>query len=287
MTQAVRILFVDDEPGIRTSLSAVLTLHGFAVTSAASVGEAVQAIAAQPFDVLISDLNIGSPGDGFTVVSAMRRTQPSCVTLILTGYPAFETALQAIRSQVDDYLIKPAGVQELVTSIEDRLLMRRPHQVERLKRVPQIVEEQVAGIVSQIVKAHEETARTLRGTSDEEEFRHRAGTFIRKLARQMMTGKPQLTPEMVEWSRQHGVYRSRQGYSAEMLVEENRIVCAAVLDCIHNNLLIADVSQLIPDLKLLSAALSLMLREAIGAHEEETISGARKLSSGGQLRKSG
>ena len=66
------------------------------------------------FDVLISDLNIGQPGDGFTVVSAMRRSQPACITLILTGYPGFDTALEAIRSQVDDYLIKPAAIPTLI-----------------------------------------------------------------------------------------------------------------------------------------------------------------------------
>jgi YesN/AraC family two-component response regulator len=40
----------------------------------------------------------------------MRRTKPDCVNLILTGYPAFETALEAIRNQVDDYIVKPAEI---------------------------------------------------------------------------------------------------------------------------------------------------------------------------------
>ena len=65
------------------------------------------------FDLLISDLNIGHPADGFIVVSAMRRTDPDCVTFILTGYPGFETALQAIREQLDDYLIKPADISAI------------------------------------------------------------------------------------------------------------------------------------------------------------------------------
>jgi len=71
-----RILFVDDEPGIRVTLSAILQANGFQVTSAATVAEALREINSQTFDALISDLNIGEPGDGFTVVSAMRRTQP-------------------------------------------------------------------------------------------------------------------------------------------------------------------------------------------------------------------
>ena len=78
-----------------------------------NVSDALAAISEDRFDVLIADLNIGMPGDGFTVVSAMRRTQPEAVTIILTGYPAFETALEAIRSQVDDYAVKPANIERM------------------------------------------------------------------------------------------------------------------------------------------------------------------------------
>src|SRR4051812_41551871 len=102
-----RLLFVDDEASIRLTLPALLEMHGFEVTSCASVAEALTCMQKGQFDVLLSDLNIGEAGDGFTVVSAMRRSQPNAVTIIITGYPAFETALQAIRRQVDDYVVKP------------------------------------------------------------------------------------------------------------------------------------------------------------------------------------
>ena len=97
-----RLLFVDDEPNIRLTLSWYLEDKGFSVATVATVPEALSLITQETFEVLIADLNVGQAGDGFTVVSAMRRTQPRAVTFILTGYPAFETALEAIRLQVDD-----------------------------------------------------------------------------------------------------------------------------------------------------------------------------------------
>src|SRR5258708_12854788 len=116
-----RLLLVDDEEVIRITLTAILSKYGFDVSAAASVPEALQKITSEKFDILLSDLNIGNPGDGLTVVSAMRRTQPDAGTMILTGYPAFETALEAIRQQVDDYIVKPANIPALVNTIESKL----------------------------------------------------------------------------------------------------------------------------------------------------------------------
>ena len=263
MAETVKILFVDDEPAIRLSLPAILRLHGFEVASAGTVSEAIQAISAQRFDVLISDLNIGSPGDGFTVVSAMRRTQPSCVTLILTGFPAFETALQAIRSQVDDYLIKPAGVDKLVAAIEEKLQKREPYHLQKLKRFPQLLIENMNEIVTEILRAEQKILHAPRVHLTEEECRGNAESIIQGLAAQLASGSLGLLPELADLSRLHGQARHRQGYSASMLVEENRIFSAAILDCVQNNLLIADVSHLVSDLKLLTDTLAAMLREAI------------------------
>src|SRR3954462_13774412 len=117
MASPTRVLFVDDEPTIRLTLPKILEMHEFEVKAAASVQDALKLIQSEKFDVLLSDLNIGEPSDGFTVVSAMRRVQPDAVTIIITGYPAFETALEAIRGQVDDYIVKPADTEELIDTI--------------------------------------------------------------------------------------------------------------------------------------------------------------------------
>lgn len=270
MAEPVRILFVDDEPAIRLSLPAILKIHGFEVTSAGSVSQAIQEISSKRFDVLISDLNIGNPGDGFTVVSAMRRTQPSCVTLILTGFPAFETALQAIRSQVDDYLIKPAGVDKLVQAIEEHLRSRRPHLLVPLKRISHILRESGREIADDILRSERRILQLPRVHLSEAECRESAEAFVRALAAQLERNSPELSPELVDLSIRHGRARFQQGYSAPMLVEENRMICSAILTCVHENLLSADVSSLIPDLKSITAILASMLREAIEAHASTT-----------------
>ena len=119
-----RLLFVDDEQSIRVTLSIILEQKGFDVSVAANVREAIQKINGQAFDALLSDLNIDEPGDGFSVIRAMRQVNPQCVVVILTGYPAFESAVEGIHQQIDDYLTKPADIDTLVGVLQRKLSER-------------------------------------------------------------------------------------------------------------------------------------------------------------------
>jgi DNA-binding response OmpR family regulator len=125
----VRVLFVDDEPTIRETCPAILRKHDFNVTSVGTVADALAEIKSAQFNVLIADMNIGEPGDGFLVVKAMRKAHPNCVTLVLTGHPAAETALLAFRHQVDDGIVdgivsKGEGPETLLARV-DSLIARK------------------------------------------------------------------------------------------------------------------------------------------------------------------
>ncbi|MCU1270385.1 MAG: response regulator receiver protein [Acidobacteriaceae bacterium] len=120
-----RLLFVDDEPAIRTTLSAILRRYGFTVTLAATVAEAIHEIKTQEFDLLLCDLNIEREDDGLEVVRAMREITPHCLKIILTGYPNEESAEQGIRLGIDDYIAKPTNADTLVALLADKLAARQ------------------------------------------------------------------------------------------------------------------------------------------------------------------
>ncbi len=82
-------------------------------------------------------------------MSAKRRTQPKAVTFILTGYQAFETALQAIRLQVDDYITKPTDTETLGEKIRAKLTEPGPEHYIQTKRLMNIVEENIPAITEQ------------------------------------------------------------------------------------------------------------------------------------------
>jgi DNA-binding NtrC family response regulator len=82
-----KVLLVDDDDAVRDMMSVTLERKGFDVVAAVSVAEALRLIAKESFDVLITDLHMPNPGDGFTVVTAMRHSQPNALTLLVSGYP--------------------------------------------------------------------------------------------------------------------------------------------------------------------------------------------------------
>jgi DNA-binding NtrC family response regulator len=110
-----RILWVDDDDAVREIFQEGLEKRGFEVVPAANVNEALRLISGEEFDVLLTDLRMPEAGDGFTVVSAMRRTHPSAVTLVVSGYPALEEAMSSILLQADEVILKPASIAEIKT----------------------------------------------------------------------------------------------------------------------------------------------------------------------------
>jgi DNA-binding response OmpR family regulator len=75
-----RILLAEDDNAVRDMLHVALERDGFEVVAVSNVRDALRYIATENFDALLSDLHMPHPGDGFTVVSAMRHTHPQAVT---------------------------------------------------------------------------------------------------------------------------------------------------------------------------------------------------------------
>jgi YesN/AraC family two-component response regulator len=266
---ATRILFVDDEAGIRTTLQVILEQHGFAVTTAASVPEALEHLNHATFDVLLSDLNIGQPGDGFTVVSAMRRVQPQAATFILTGYPDFDTALQAIRSQVDDYLLKPTDVPTLIQTIRHRLENRKAVAPEPpLKRVSHLMKEKLGEIMKDWlaqVKAHPELMAI--EMSDKERIDH-LPLVIEELANRVDVPADVSTDKAKTAASIHGKQRALQGYNIPLIVIEMRLLHRVLSSVLQRNLIRMDLSTVIGDMLQVGESLQEQLEFSIRGFQQ-------------------
>ncbi|HET7143913.1 MAG TPA: response regulator transcription factor [Anaerolineales bacterium] len=117
------ILVVDDEPVARQSLTDILKLEGYIVTSAPNGQAAVEYIRVHPVDLLIVDLKM--PGmDGLEVVQVVNQISPETEVILLTAFGSTETAIQALRLRIHDYLLKPAAPAQIIATVKKGLARR-------------------------------------------------------------------------------------------------------------------------------------------------------------------
>lgn len=121
MSQGARILVVDDEPQIRRSLQVSLEAKGYAVITAESGEQALQAIAHRLPDVIVLDLLM--PGmDGLELTRQLRE-RLTVPIIVLSAIGEERRKVEALESGADDYVTKPFGMEELLARI--RSLLRR------------------------------------------------------------------------------------------------------------------------------------------------------------------
>lgn len=265
---AIRILCVDDDAAVLKSLEMILTYSGFEVDAVLTVPEALDHISRKQYDVLLSDLNIGEPGDGFTVVSAMRRVQPQAATFILTGYPDIESAIQAIRSQVDDYFTKPLNVQDLLAAIQStRTATRLPTSRKTPVKVWEFVRRSrdviCAEWLQEILKDPGIAALHL---TQEQRIDH-LPELIEALAASAQSGDLGLSDPAVELARAHGRHRHDSSYSIPQIVFECRVLLQVMSTAIQRHLLSIDLSTLVPDTFAIGESVQAALEVSIRAYE--------------------
>jgi diguanylate cyclase (GGDEF)-like protein len=112
----VRILVVDDEPSILAYLKLVLEPEGYGVTTAVTLFEAREAVAAGRLDLILCDKNLPD-GSGLELAEELSRAPAGCELLMMTGYASLGSAVEAMRYGVADYLQKPLDRDEILARL--------------------------------------------------------------------------------------------------------------------------------------------------------------------------
>lgn len=111
------ILIVDPQDAVRDSTCRLLRRQGFECRGACDGDDAMAALQARSFDVMVVDIQ-GSSRDDLALVEAARELDGEMMVILVTSYPAVETAIRAIQLSVAAYLVKPLQFDELVEHIE-------------------------------------------------------------------------------------------------------------------------------------------------------------------------
>lgn len=114
------VLVVDDEYSVRELLEIMLEMEGYAVRSAESGQQALEAFERENFDLVITDIRM-EPVNGLEVLKRCKSISPSTVVIIISAYASTETAVEAMNEGAYDYLPKPFDMEEMRAVIRNAL----------------------------------------------------------------------------------------------------------------------------------------------------------------------
>ena len=117
---ADRVLVVEDSPELREFCVEVLSQAGYDAIGAGSGSEAERVLRTMPVSVVVTDLKVPR-GGGLGVLKLAKNADPSTPVILITGYPAVDTAVAAMKAGATDYLIKPFSFEQLVSAVEEAL----------------------------------------------------------------------------------------------------------------------------------------------------------------------
>lgn len=115
-----RLLIIDDEPIVGKRLQQAFGKLGLEVAIFTSPLPAMEAMAQNPFDIVVTDLKMEGM-DGIEVLRRSRQLNPRARVIIITGYASQDTADAAIKEGVFDFLAKPFRLEELKSAVNRAL----------------------------------------------------------------------------------------------------------------------------------------------------------------------
>jgi len=115
-----RILIVDDDETIRTTMKAILEDEGYVVDLASTGEEAIQLTMKTTYNIALLDIRLPDM-EGVELLKLMRDSVPRTRKIMVTGYPSMQNAIAALNKNADAYLLKPLDNEKLLNLVIEQL----------------------------------------------------------------------------------------------------------------------------------------------------------------------
>ncbi|HTB11315.1 MAG TPA: sigma-54 dependent transcriptional regulator [Bryobacteraceae bacterium] len=112
-----KLLIVEDDASVRSTMVTVLELEGYAVEAVASTREAINRLEAQPFPIVISDIYLDDR-TGIDILKTARLHNPDGAVILMSGRGSMETVMAATSGGAFDYLAKPFEMSQMIDTIK-------------------------------------------------------------------------------------------------------------------------------------------------------------------------
>lgn len=114
------VLIVDDEDGIRKTLTVILNENGYDADSAKNGQEAIMKANERFYNIALIDIVLPDM-NGVELLTKIRETKPKMRKIIMTGNPSVQNAVGALNNGADAYIMKPLHIEKVLTTVEEQL----------------------------------------------------------------------------------------------------------------------------------------------------------------------
>lgn len=142
MSDAKRILIIDDDENIRETLSLALENEGFTVDTVNDGQEAISKSFENFYNLAIIDWRLPDI-DGTRLLSELKQTTPRMRKIMLTGFPSMDNAIDAVNNYADAFLVKPVKFEELLTKINELLREQQKEKEYDMNKMTSFLETRV------------------------------------------------------------------------------------------------------------------------------------------------
>ncbi len=147
----VRVLVIEDDNVLRSTLVEVLDEKGYWVRGVATSEDAIALAHDTPFDLVVTDIRTEGQQDGLSALAQVKERQPEVAAVVITGYSTEDYALRAVKLRVEDYLKKPFQLADFVQRVE--LIARRKQRLKQEARERAAVRETILWFAERMARA--------------------------------------------------------------------------------------------------------------------------------------
>jgi DNA-binding NtrC family response regulator len=146
LNNQTRILIVDDDDTIRSTMKAILEDEDYIVDLAASGKEGIQKSKETDYNIALLDIRLPDM-EGVELLKLMKPAVPRTRRIMITGYPSTQNAIEALNKNADAYLIKPVDIEKLLKTIEEQLKLQEEEKNFSEQKVAEFIESRVKEII--------------------------------------------------------------------------------------------------------------------------------------------
>ena len=221
-----KILIVDDEHHMCTSLKALLSGRGYEIHISNSGKKAIECMSKNNFDIVLLDM-VMPDMDGGRIMDHIGAQSPETLTIVITGYVSTESALSALKHRAYDYLRKPFGEEELLKAVENALEQKK------LDRERKRAEEKLRETARRLQVAHDQSLIYARELKEEMMERKRAGEALTRAKEDWENTFDAITDMVMLLDNEHQILRINKAAAEALSTTQDKLLGKKCYQVVH------------------------------------------------------